>query len=208
MACPKCVLQLMSYSTVLFHNEYLFILRSIVVLVNMNSKCYSSRRWECSDLLMDITASWTTEPIQFHQMHKAYLDRNGVPADRRQPSIQGTPIDLHILHLEMMKVGDLLNVGFFFLFYLASRSHVCSVACGCVESRRLDDIRAVIGGKCGIVHQPADGKEPPSVIKPARPLFNRYTIRSSLASTWRISSPRCPGWELANGLASRIPTRR
>ena len=56
---------------------------------------------------------------QFHQMHKAYLDRNGVPADRRQPSIQGIPIDLHILHLEMMKVGGLLNVGFFFLFYLA-----------------------------------------------------------------------------------------
>ena len=56
--------------------------------------------------------------LQFHQMHKAYLDRNGVPADRRQPSIQGIPIDLHILHLEMMKVGGLLNVGFS-LFYLA-----------------------------------------------------------------------------------------
>ena len=49
---------------------------------------------------------------QFYQMHKAYLDRNGVPSDRQQPTIQGVPIDLHILHTEMMKVGGFLNVGF------------------------------------------------------------------------------------------------
>ena len=71
---------------------------------------------------------------QFYQMHKAYLDRNGVPADRQQPTIQGVPIDLHILHTEMMKVGGLLNVGFFSFSIWLSMSHVCSVACGCVQS--------------------------------------------------------------------------
>ena len=53
--------------------------------------------------------------MQFYSMHKAFLDRNPLPPDRRQPTI---PVDLYILHTEMMKVGGFQNVSFLasFLF--------------------------------------------------------------------------------------------
>ena len=47
--------------------------------------------------------------MQFYSMHKAFLDQNPLPPDRRRPPI---PVDLYILHTEMMKVGGFQNVSF------------------------------------------------------------------------------------------------
>ena len=51
--------------------------------------------------------------MQFYSMHKAFLDQNPLPPDRRQPTI---PVDLYILHTEMMKVGGFQNVRLSSLF--------------------------------------------------------------------------------------------
>lgn len=71
----------------------------------------------------------------FFTAHKNFLDRQGVPLDKRQPSIQGIPVDLHYLHSEVMRAGGPHNVSYPLISIPRHRYSVhYFLACQCVWS--------------------------------------------------------------------------
>ncbi|KAK7691135.1 hypothetical protein QCA50_006238 [Cerrena zonata] len=102
----------------------------------------------------------------FYAAHNNFLDRQGYSAEKRQPSIQGTPVELYRLHCEIMKIGGPQNL-------IAA------------YNRTMDDIFAIIGGRIGFLQIQADAKEPPkstvAVSQTLQQIYKNYLANFDLA---------------------------